>query len=655
MMGRLSGDVMRKSSLLSGLCASLMLYGAIEGKDQTAPSTRVAVVTDTYHGVSVDDPYRWLENGSDPEVRAWSTAQTARARAYLDALPYRSALAARLMALTSTTSPSYADLQGIAGRLFARFTDPSKQQTMLAVMRPDGSDRPRVPRSERARSERRDGHRLVRAVTRRPARRRLAFTRRQRGRRSARVRGRDRPPDRRGHSSRAVSDGRRERRVDWRTDRASGTRASPAPRSPKRIATSIRRSGSTGSGPTSLPIARSRSGGLPRVAEIQMDYSPVAHALLVTVANGDGGEFAHYVVDHSGAVHQITRFEDDVEWAAFGPDQALYLVSERDAPKRRILKLRAGRCRSCPCPRGRSARRETSLPPSSAARIRWCSSAGRWRSGISSGGPSRLRMFDLDGRARGEAALPPVASVAEMEAVEGDLVYSVETYLTPRTFRRRTPDGRDVATGSESHEPREFRRHGSDARHGAIARRRRDSDQHHPAQRASTLDGSHPTLLYGYGGYGVSETPYFLGATRRAVLRRRRRLCDRQHPRRRRVRRGVARRRVADAEAERLRRLRGGRPVADRPALHQPAATGDPGRLERRTPDGRGADAASRAVSRGRVERRHLRHAARRARSERRVQHHRVRHRDRTRSSSARCTRIRPITACGTASRTRPC
>jgi hypothetical protein len=24
-----------------------------------------------------------------------------------------------------------------------------------------------------------------------------------------------------------------------------------------------------------------------------------------------------------------------------------------------------------------------------------------------------------------------------------------------------------------------------------------------------------PTLLYGYGGYGISETPYFLGAARR--------------------------------------------------------------------------------------------------------------------------------------------
>ncbi|MGH9201156.1 MAG: hypothetical protein ACRD2A_07975 [Vicinamibacterales bacterium] len=52
--------------------------------------------------------------------------------------------------------------------------------------------------------------------------------------------------------------------------------------------------------------------GLPRVAEIQLDYSPSARALLVTVANGDGGQFAHYAVDSSGVVHQITRFDDVV-------------------------------------------------------------------------------------------------------------------------------------------------------------------------------------------------------------------------------------------------------------------------------------------------------------------------------------------------------
>ncbi|WP_174280514.1 prolyl oligopeptidase family serine peptidase, partial [Sphingomonas bacterium] len=38
------------------------------------------------------------------------------------------------------------------------------------------------------------------------------------------------------------------------------------------------------------------------------------------------------------------------------------------------------------------------------------------------------------------------------------------------------------------------------------------------ARRGTQLDGRNPTLLYGYGGYGISMTPTFLGAMRRVWL-----------------------------------------------------------------------------------------------------------------------------------------
>src|SRR5262249_42970157 len=34
-------------------------------------------------------------------------------------------------------------------------------------------------------------------------------------------------------------------------------------------------------------------------------------------------------------------------------------------------------------------------------------------------------------------------------------------------------------------------------------------------KKGTRLNGQNPTLLYGYGGYGISETPAFLGASRR--------------------------------------------------------------------------------------------------------------------------------------------
>jgi prolyl oligopeptidase len=54
---------------------------------------------DVLHGVRVADPYRWLEDGASDEVKQWTHAEDAVARAYLSKLPGREELAARLKEL----------------------------------------------------------------------------------------------------------------------------------------------------------------------------------------------------------------------------------------------------------------------------------------------------------------------------------------------------------------------------------------------------------------------------------------------------------------------------------------------------------------------------------------------------------------------------
>src|SRR5947207_9724310 len=63
------------------------------------PSTPKNPVSETYHGVSVVDPYRWLENDGAPEVKQWAAAQNAFTRRYLDAIPQRPAIAKRVAEL----------------------------------------------------------------------------------------------------------------------------------------------------------------------------------------------------------------------------------------------------------------------------------------------------------------------------------------------------------------------------------------------------------------------------------------------------------------------------------------------------------------------------------------------------------------------------
>ena len=61
--------------------------------------TRRDDVKDTLHGTVVEDPYRWLEDGKAPAVREWMKAEDGVARAELAKLPERDAIAARLKEL----------------------------------------------------------------------------------------------------------------------------------------------------------------------------------------------------------------------------------------------------------------------------------------------------------------------------------------------------------------------------------------------------------------------------------------------------------------------------------------------------------------------------------------------------------------------------
>ena len=66
-----------------------------------APTTRADGPTEVLHGIEVADPYRWLEDGTSDEVRAWTTAQNERTRAVLDAVPARGRFRDRLAELTA--------------------------------------------------------------------------------------------------------------------------------------------------------------------------------------------------------------------------------------------------------------------------------------------------------------------------------------------------------------------------------------------------------------------------------------------------------------------------------------------------------------------------------------------------------------------------
>jgi prolyl oligopeptidase len=62
----------------------------------TYPVTKKVDQVDDYFGTKVADPYRWLEDDNAEEVKAWVQAQNAVTFGYLDTVPYRPKIKARL-------------------------------------------------------------------------------------------------------------------------------------------------------------------------------------------------------------------------------------------------------------------------------------------------------------------------------------------------------------------------------------------------------------------------------------------------------------------------------------------------------------------------------------------------------------------------------
>ncbi|HUP46552.1 MAG TPA: prolyl oligopeptidase family serine peptidase [Thermoanaerobaculia bacterium] len=118
------------------LALLLPLLVTLSSAAQTAlryPETRKADHADTYHGVTVADPYRWLEQDirQSADVREWVEAQNRVTFGYLQSLPGRKAIQERLTKLWDHEKYSVPARKG--GRYFFRKNDGLQNQSVLYV------------------------------------------------------------------------------------------------------------------------------------------------------------------------------------------------------------------------------------------------------------------------------------------------------------------------------------------------------------------------------------------------------------------------------------------------------------------------------------------------------------------------------------------
>ena len=68
-------------------------------KSMPYPQTKKVEIIDNYFGTAVSDPYRWLENDTAEDTKAWVKAENEATEAYLSKIPYRAAIKNRLTEL----------------------------------------------------------------------------------------------------------------------------------------------------------------------------------------------------------------------------------------------------------------------------------------------------------------------------------------------------------------------------------------------------------------------------------------------------------------------------------------------------------------------------------------------------------------------------
>lgn len=499
--------------------ALLLALGMFTGCDHRAERKPV---THEYHGVVVTNDYEWLEKPEDRAVRSWSQAQNRKARSHFDDLPVRDVLRDQLQRLYARASPNYSSLAWRAGKLFLlKFQPPAQQPVLITLNGQIDLKSEQVVLDPNRLS--RDGSTTIDWFVPSADGKLVAVSLSEKGsedgtlyiyetatgRKLTDVLPRVQYPTGGGSAA-------------WNAD-GSGLYYTRYPAKGERDEADLHFYQQVFFHKLGTPVEQDRLElwkGLPRIAEIELESSQDGRHLLARVANGDGGEFAHYLRTPKGEWKQVTRFEDGIKevefgrdplYLEFGRDDSLYLLSTRNAPNGAILRV--------PLSKPELAGAFTVMREGIFAIQHFKPTASGLAIVIQRGGPEQLIYRDFFNPAlsgpssrsdRPDFRIPH--SVGQLLVTHGDeILFRTETYTAPFTWwRYDTNKDRDKgeATALRGTSPVSF----TNVETVRVLARSPDGTPVPMTilrRKGTRLNGENPTLLTGYGGYGISSTPRF--------------------------------------------------------------------------------------------------------------------------------------------------
>ena len=469
------------------------------------PVTTKGDVVDTYGATKVADPYRWMESLDAPEVAAWVKAQNALTESYFAQLPMRDALKARITRLWDYPKTSIPAME--SGQLFYRKNSGLQKQSPLYV-RTGLAGAPSLLLDPNTWSA--DGSLSLAAFAPAPGAKHLAYTVSEGGADWQTVKVLD-------LASRKVLDDEvkwmRFSGLSWTKD-GGGFFYSRYPEPPQGKALQAALSGQT------LYYHRV---GTPQAQDVKVYDRPDLPAwfvgasvtedgryLLVFLAEGSSNNNRLYYADLGDPLHpQVSARivpvveQDGAEYTPFGNQgSTLFVRTDRDAPNRKVIAIDL----ADPKPESwKTVVPEATQSIESVARI-----GGRLYAEYLVDVQSRVRLFEGDGRPAGELALPGTGVLAGLSGREDSptAFYAFTSPLFPTSVFSYDPvskqsqpfEAAQPAIDVTAYETTPF---------FAVSKDGTRVPYFVTARRNLPLDGTNPTMLYGYGGFSVSLTPTY--------------------------------------------------------------------------------------------------------------------------------------------------
>jgi prolyl oligopeptidase len=486
------------------LASAAVLLGASAPQRLVYPPTPARPVVDTYAGTAVTDPYRWLENASDPAVRAWASAQSDLARRVIHGSPAYAALRARVATLAQG-SVSRSRLT-VAGRhlVYLRRTPPAPQAVLVVR---DGIDAPERVLFDPAASAA-GAPPAIGSVFVSPDGSRVAFTTQLGGSEEETLHVLDVASgtmlaDTLTH----VGGGTTPTALAWDADGKGFTRTTL----PRNADGTYARDGivlvhhAIGSDPAADAYVFGR--GLSPKAEYHLLASRDGSALAAVVADGDGVAASVYVRrGAAGAFEQVATPAAGIgsssnAGSAFVGD-VLAVVAKGRAPRGAVIGIGPGQ----------TVETGKTLVPASGTVIEdVVPVAGGFATQEVDGGDSAMRVFAADGTPRATVPIPAISTVDELAADPsgGDVIVGVESYaLPPRWYRYDAARNALVPTSVAQTAAGDF----SQVRVTRALVPSLDGTATIPVEVVSGPNARGPrtpTILSAYGAYGSISRPRF--------------------------------------------------------------------------------------------------------------------------------------------------